>query len=644
MDNEAGDLMLRSEHSRSLEDAGKFQAIETLKELGCLIPLDQLDLFHGRVARTGDGEWAVNPYVDNSRNNTGNGNVNSRSTLYAGSQEDATAFADARRVQVIYPEIVRNAQNSLDNYGEKEKTEWLARVNREKIAFYNDQIKRGYKAEPPRTLTEQDLDDALLRRNERDLIARQISGSERINPESSIYSSSSEIHRITGSDPDATVVNFYFKQADLNPNQQERYKKALLDLAIPITAGSPVDFGDRDAIEPFINETTKGKPRYIGRDEIDEIVKKTGISERLALQLASASNSRNLAVFDIALLADMYLKSEQDIVDKKLDIEGEEAEYPINMDYAQRFFHEAHIVGFKDVKISATLDRDVATVSLFDLERIGTEKQIETKRQMVTKLLGPITDMLPGLPAVSENLETKNFVEILSDLHSKPETVVDAANKIPGFENIFEGPTGTWEGFSLGEHTETVLRNFEENFAGIMPVEYLPLLRLALVTHDLGKPEAVANSEKSQQKKYNAQKASQFLDTIGVNPEVKKLVMAVIQNGAIHAHNALLFPSDAHSDALDGFSKDTLMDLYPANEPSDYEIRNLSEVFKIFQTCDGGAYTSMAITRRPNRGRFRNAPSFNNSFASPISPGKRDIRYKSPDGPTAPPDLTPKSD
>jgi hypothetical protein len=91
----ATEMAYRGEHSRSLEDAEKYKAIETLKELGVLIPLSELELYHGRVNKDGK-RMQVDPAFKNGDNDSGNANVNMRTTLYTADEKDAREFATAR--------------------------------------------------------------------------------------------------------------------------------------------------------------------------------------------------------------------------------------------------------------------------------------------------------------------------------------------------------------------------------------------------------------------------------------------------------------------------------------------------------------------------------------------------------------------
>ena len=98
-----------------------------------------------------------------------------------------------------------------------------------------------------------------------------------------------------------------------------------------------------------------------------------------------------------------------------------------------------------------------------------------------------------------------------------------------------------------------------------------------------------------------------------------------------------------YADALRLLGKNTLEKLNPNGDVTNSQVDAFIEMCQIVQLCDGGAYTNMAITRTDAKGRYRNAPSFNSSFAQPIGLGKRDIKYRESNDTPAPDDLTPKA-
>ncbi len=120
-------LQTRTEHSRSIEDADRYRALDTLKELGLLVPLTELETFHGRVGTKEEvAEWAVDPSFANGSNDSGNSNVNNRPTLYSGDKATAQEFADERAgfTQLYYSHLLKKAREYTpeENEGRLERS------------------------------------------------------------------------------------------------------------------------------------------------------------------------------------------------------------------------------------------------------------------------------------------------------------------------------------------------------------------------------------------------------------------------------------------------------------------------------------------------------------------------------------------
>lgn len=86
---------LRTEHSRSLEDAERLKAIDALVDLGIVTRLSDMELYHGRAAVRGE-RWQIDPEFANGGNDSGNHNINARPTLYTGTRDVARRFAEMR--------------------------------------------------------------------------------------------------------------------------------------------------------------------------------------------------------------------------------------------------------------------------------------------------------------------------------------------------------------------------------------------------------------------------------------------------------------------------------------------------------------------------------------------------------------------
>lgn len=559
------ELQTRYEHSQSLADAEKFKAIRILTELGLLIPVSELETYHGRVGRKdAHTAWGVDPTFSNGGNNTGNFNVNDRPTLYTGSRADAEDFASRRLLEASW----RHDADTLQP----------------------------------------------------------------------------EVHQIVVEDPDATVINLDFDVTNLDKLDKERYIKALKALLIPLTEGSPVDFFVRHDTQR-VDEELKRQPRLtLTRSEIAKVAVDAGVNEGTVLQLASAHNALSIAAYNPAYLASLFLHTAGDYGTAKVTIGDETLELPVNMEYVQRYMRAAHIVGVKDRVFSVTVGRKIKSISFFDLEKTYTSGQLEAKRASIWAKLGSLASESAHIPkAFKSGEKIRPLLGLLEDPHTKPETLVAAAKKIDGYKEIFEADAGNWEGFSLEQHVETVLRNFDENFADRVPVGIIPLMRLAILAHDLGKPEAAAKGRKHLQDQYNAQEADKFLTKLGVNDRLKKLILAIVGEGeALALQVARTYSAESAVMAMRNFAVRTLQEYNGSREVAEEQVQAFTELCQMFMICDGGAYTSMAVTRS-KVGRHRNAPSFNDTFSeSLLGLSKRGIGLRrTPNDRPAPRSLTP---
>lgn len=644
-------LQTRTEHSRSIEDAEKFRALDTLKEVGLLVPLSDVETYHGRVGNAADvAEWAVDPSFANGSNDSGNNNVNHRPTLYTGEEEVAKDFAMERGREMIRPKYNKVFEDRVANYTPEERQEWLDRENKRHQEWYDGidpQHKKGYDylLDESGKLKPKTFDDLRDWSEARRLEQETPEDEKKALWKSAAEGLRAETHEIVTADTDATVLDFSFDETKLDDESRAKYQEALKALVLPITEGSPVSFNDRDKVRPFVAAVQQAKKSgYLLSSDVAELATAASIDERVALQLASAFNTRHIAQVRPSYLVSELLKRPTDIFAANLEINGEQHEVPLNLEYVQRFLREAHVVGVKQSIGSATLGRDITSVSFFDLEKTTTDKGLEAERKATWQRLGGMATALSQFNR-GEVQPTQPLIHLLNDVYAKPEKLVDAAKDVEGYGAIFEGDAGNWEGFTLAEHTETVLRNFDESFAENLPVELLAPMRLAILSHDLGKPIAAARGEKHKQMEYNVAQADDFLGKLGVDDKLKGLLLAVIGEGEELAFQievrAAGEPAEA---AMKELATKTLKQFYGSESVTDEQITGFTEMCKMLQVCDGGAYTSMAITRPTAKGsgRYRNAPSFNGSFAQPLGFGKRTIRLREEGDKAADTDLTPK--
>jgi hypothetical protein len=212
---EAAGLQTRTEHSRSIEDAEKYRALDTLKEVGLLIPLSKLETFHGRVASADEeAEWSVDPSFANGSNDSGNNNVNSRPTLYSGDKATAQDFADER---AGFPDMyLSSLAERVRNYTPEENVGRLERQNAWMKKLWEERVAKGDKYSPaPESPTVWTMDELLASNSLVEAHYLQESlGQKAYEDFKQQFANQrrAEVHEIVTADTDATVLDFSFDE------------------------------------------------------------------------------------------------------------------------------------------------------------------------------------------------------------------------------------------------------------------------------------------------------------------------------------------------------------------------------------------------------------------------------------------------
>lgn len=646
-------LLTRTEHSRSLADAEKYRALQTLQELGLLTPLAEMDLYHGRAAEATEVvPWSVDPTYANGSNDSGNNNINIRPSLYTTDEDTAKAFASERRDEAARKAYGSVFVDKVHAYTPDERQAWLDRKNKQTQERWDrqpDEIREAQKRywnHGPKVYTMDDLDGKVHIELEARLLRDATSEEEkRAIWERTAGQYKPEVRKIVSPATDASVIDLHFNPDELSDDDQARYHEALRALIVPLTEGSPVDFINQDAAKAFTSAIPMLDEIIISQDTVKTLAEQTGYSEDVMQQMAGSYNALCFTQNNPSRLVSMLFRSQDGITLEQVAVKDQIKIAPFNMEYIERYLQAAHIIGAKTTVLSATIGREAEIVSFFNRHSVNTRTALENQRQSMQRKLGAIATVL-GDPEKMFTGEHE-LVRLLADAHAKPKDLVAAAQEVSGYKSVFMADAGNWEGYTLGEHTETVLHNFDENYADTVPVQVLAPMRLALLLHDLGKPAAVAQGEKRNQKNYTARSADDFMTKLGAGDDTKRLVQAVIGDGAELAYhiNVLGDRDESAAAAMQKLARRALGLSGLAGVRAERQIQGFVDMCTMLQICDGGAYTSMAVTRSADgKGRYRNAPSFNASFAAPTDPGKRQLRLrKGAIGPAAR-DLTPKLD
>lgn len=532
----------------------KLKSINFLQEIGLLVPVSQLDLYHGRAKSSNETEeWSVNPDFDNSGNITGNYNVNKISALNTDTYEVAQEFAEARTL---------------------------------------------------------------------------------------FSSSTPEVKKIISSDPHAMIIDlssYYeiFQNTNKPITQKFRNKaqKAIASLIPLQIKSSPLPFDNRydlNNIKPH-DIVANGNP-LVFENKINDIAKQLNKSPELVRQLAGILNTR---CFLESTGPENFGVLISHLLDDKSSVKVASELAPISQDFLVSFMKENHIIGVKRAVNSVTIGKTIEPVVFFDLEKVNTEQQLSKQRQEENRLFGAVT--IRVIEQWHDQLEAKNHSDfldfIINDHMATPEQIMTKARQVGNFEQIFASDAGNWEKFTIGEHTETVLRIFDQSYADNLPVDVLPIMKLVILTHDIGKAEAIKQEDKKNQHHHNKVMAGKFLSEAKVDQATIDLIIGIIGDAQILTTQAFIRGNSKAEKSLRQYSIMLAKNFNQGKALSDQEItaqaRGIYNMCLILQTCDSAAYTDMAVTRNEKTGiYYKNYPSFNQSFESKTNSFNRQIKFK----------------
>ena len=423
-----------------------------------------------------------------------------------------------------------------------------------------------------------------------------------------------EVHRIVSGDPDATIVDL---SAHVSFEDNERAVQ-MMRATLPGNPlrWAPLSFKDRHALDNVKpKDLINPEHGVMYDDDIEGIAKKTGLSEELVLKIGSAINTKALLQDPtlIRKLTELY-GDDVDTV-RTTDIKGIPHYMHFSHEFMANWFRSNHIIGYKQSVNSATLGgRTIDNYILFDLENVNTERTAEQIKRNRDRLFGQIALATTEIGERLSYSSIGNLNDMLVNPYSKPADIVEAAKKTPGYEELFEADAGNWEKYSVAEHTETTLTVFEKNYADILPASVLPIMRTALLVHDIGKGEAAANHEKGRQEEYNYIFARRFMRLNGIDNDTAKFIAAMNGEAKKLVGRATIDgDKGAHAKAISyckGMLKDYLGDEYT----TDNNIEGLYVLIQILQTCDSAAYGTMSTTRSSRNIYYRNSGAFDDSF------------------------------
>ncbi len=402
------------------------------------------------------------------------------------------------------------------------------------------------------------------------------------------YGARPEIHEIASTDPYAVCVDLTKTELLNSPEV-----KALISvLAHPSVSKSAVrvPFDDKEIFERISDELKRRQlfSSFVSDANIHSIAENLGYDkkeEKIAQDIAKAINSHMYLAKALRWALKMYSSNDLSVTTNDGSV------YNMSSEYFASFFAENHIVGLFQMVDSATLNKTIGAYQLFDLKKINTEKEIGARLRKAIDVYSPASKLIGG------GIKEKSTQQMLSN---SPENIIKSiTKKSPRIKEQFEGDVGLWEGFNLGEHTESVMRFFAENFADVLPMGTRACMNLVILCHDIGKAECVKRgiARNTQQEREIYKKYAKILgEDLGVQPKLCDFVVDFVFDSQKWTTEYYIKDND---NALLLLKKACEQLLIKYGQTTDSGVVNgLMQMARILQTCDSGAYTLYAKTRK----------------------------------------------
>ena len=456
-----------------------------------------------------------------------------------------------------------------------------------------------------------------------------------------IDTSTSKVYRIVSTDKDAMIFNLKFDYSKLSPQERVKCEEAMKILTVDsLSELAPVRFEHKDIYidvhKALIDERIKRNERYVSYDAMltvynDFVKAGKRINKDILVHVGGAMNAQMLIKYEPKFVFKRYVLEKDS--KKRGSIKGLFGDFdgPLSMEYVSSWAYSNHLIGCKVAVSSATVGREIDNYLIFDKTKINTEKAVGDKIRSVINNYGQIANAVENFSA------DKNMLNNLK--MSSPNGLVNVLYKM-GIQEPFLLSSGVSEGFLVGEHTETVLRVFEDSFGDDLPENLKPFLRFCLLAHDIGKGYAYQKygRNKTYEKVCTKDYCKKHLfPTCQIDPKFHNLIYFIIDESQSYVDKIYIkdFVENESSSQLETYKNMMItrcsqeLKKVLGRELTKDEIRGLIGICKTVLTCDGGAYTRYAVTRDKKGGYYyRNGNDrFTKSFENPADIRNREVKF-----------------
>lgn len=183
-------------------------------------------------------------------------------------------------------------------------------------------------------------------------------------------------------------------------------------------------------------------------------------------------------------------------------------------------------------------------------------------------------------------LNTELINQTLSESNFVPSKLINLLKSVPYLQTLYETDSGVFEKYSVGQHTQMVMTQFEKYFSKQYQSDILTLeeFRLLLSLHDIGKGEAVSKTgSTTEQHIYTKKIAKNILTQSNISEKSSDIIIGLIDQDILGEYFKGKISDELASKKIHDLSK--ILDI-----PS----VDLINTLKMFYICDAGAYTSDA--------------------------------------------------
>lgn len=273
---------------------------------------------------------------------------------------------------------------------------------------------------------------------------------------------------------------------------------------------------------------------------------------------------------------------------------------PFSREYVSAWLQENKVVGLKYDQAGERGKVEGQSVYAFiDLDRVNSEAVIGKRLaaiintyEKLPKEFKNFAVLRPGSSdiSLSSRLKTANASGVISALDPY-------MRKVNGGVSLFDMPSGVSEGYTIGEHTESVLRVFEGTFEQTIPSEIVPIMKLALSVHDIGKGIATKDGKKYQQKEYTSLVCDKLFTSgiLGISPELKDVVKFMIGDAQELTTEYYVSGNSTAKDTLYKKCEQILQEKFGLSDAG--ATQALANMCLIIQNCDSISYSQYGVIR-----------------------------------------------